>query len=1068
MDDVLAFEQLIGRPVQVSRHYQTFSATMVDAEVHETISLGRIPLIALESFDPHNVSYRWADITAGVYDAQLIEKANELIALGPTQPVWFVYHHEPEDDVDSINAQGACGVASEFHIAWKHVHDLFRAHGVGTNVKIGICLMGTTYRGGHGGPSVWIPLSINADLDFIATDGYNRGAQQDPQPNWRSFLEVFNDAHLFISGRGKPMIIEECGCVEGQPTAPGDKGAWFDDALAAIQSWGNVAVFEYSNVIAHSHNDANYMIDTSQNSLTHFKALATTLAASSSATTRSRSHSVTAKLDTRNLISHGVTAKIGTRLSKTHSVTAKIGNATKHTRTHSVTAKLIGTAKVSLTYNLTAKIGDSVRTTLSHFMTAKIGTLINLSLTHSATALISSDVSGGGGGARDFSLSYLPLLDVSGGAEAHDLNVSGQVVGTASTGAFESTPSVPIRWETNRVDMLELSIPSPAISADAVSINDTGESCGYTVVDLPAYGHAVYWDVNGDATDIDPLAIAHNRGSKALAINNSSVVLLTIYANNGSYTLGTLYKWSLSNGFSVLDIPGGLSANTDFYASSINSSQEVVGGYFDNDSSIAGGLFWDSDGNVSAVSDFIQCIDINNEGDILGTTDYFDQKVKPFGGGDLISLISSNSTQYGIGKALSSDRLVVGNRSSSFLLPEFWDETGAILPLPTVAGANGVANAVSTQGLMVVGRVDEPFPGTYHAAVWDEVVTPAPGSGLSAEGDAFKRIDWFAFEQLKSSKLNDQAGNQLYLFNRKLEALMQNVSPQDTRPVNTPNTLNDDIVTYSEYREIETGHSDDGASAIEKNISFPSDLFIAGTAPVTFCSVIYFGNALKRMNAIIKNVNADGFVFKGVSLNNNTFNDNDKYALNIFAISPTDLTPNDHIYADVDWGTNDEKIPITSQALNQMLSNTRYLNQRKVSPYHKNVDAITKDPDPTVQLISDRVIMAGGYEEFSPDDKTFAKSQNTNDVVPQSFTIVFDLPSQLFHIDYQPVVIANVGPKNAHADGSIKKVSSILKKVSPTSFTLEIRENAPTQVFEPNDVYFCSYIAVGIAGVAAR
>jgi uncharacterized membrane protein len=268
---VAAFESLIGMGVQVTRHYQTFSAPLVDSDVTGTIAQGRIPIIALESFDAGNVSYRWADVAAGVYDSQLITKAGELVSLGPTQTVYFAYHHEPEDDVDSINAQGHCGVASEFHLAWEHVRALFRAHGVGANVRIGVSLMSPTYRGGHGGAALWIPSSISPQ--WIGSDGYNRGAQDSP-PRWRTFASLFDATNAFSVLRGVPMIVQEVGCVEGQPTAPGDKGTWFDQVTTALAGYADVAVFMYSNVIAVSHNSADYEVDTSTRSLARFKVLA--------------------------------------------------------------------------------------------------------------------------------------------------------------------------------------------------------------------------------------------------------------------------------------------------------------------------------------------------------------------------------------------------------------------------------------------------------------------------------------------------------------------------------------------------------------------------------------------------------------------------------------------------------------------------------------------------------------------------------------------------------------------------------------------------------------------------
>lgn len=262
-----AFEALIGRKVDATRHYRNFNDRLDDSTIIQSIAGGRSPLISWHAFTGLNgTDARWADITAGLHDDVIALRAAELISLG-TAPVRFVFHHEPEDDVDSIGGQGKCGVAADFAPAWRHVKRTMRAAGVGLNVRFGVCLMGATYRGGHGGPAAWIPSTLKPD--FIASDGYNRTVGA-----WASFDEVFGPAHTFAVSRGKPFVIEECGCSEG-PT-PDLKPAWYADAARVLAVW-KPELLMYSNVYAANFGGQDYRIDTSPASLAAFKALVGTL-----------------------------------------------------------------------------------------------------------------------------------------------------------------------------------------------------------------------------------------------------------------------------------------------------------------------------------------------------------------------------------------------------------------------------------------------------------------------------------------------------------------------------------------------------------------------------------------------------------------------------------------------------------------------------------------------------------------------------------------------------------------------------------------------------------------------
>lgn len=266
-NQVLNFEALVNKKVGSTRHYQNWSSPLIDNDVLSSIAAGKTPLISWHCFEGDGTGIRWTDISAGQYDAEIKQKATELKSVG-TAKIFFVIHHEPEDDVDAIGAQGKCGVGpDEFVAAWKHIRRVLRNNGVKSNVQIGVCLMGGTYRGGHGGPAVWIPSTMNPD--FIASDGYTRdeGAGQ----KWKSFIEVFGPAHDFAVSynvTGKPFIIEECGCAEG--VTADMKPAWYDGMADALLVW-KIVMLMYSNVNASNFGGQDYRVDTTTRSLTEFK-----------------------------------------------------------------------------------------------------------------------------------------------------------------------------------------------------------------------------------------------------------------------------------------------------------------------------------------------------------------------------------------------------------------------------------------------------------------------------------------------------------------------------------------------------------------------------------------------------------------------------------------------------------------------------------------------------------------------------------------------------------------------------------------------------------------------------
>ena len=78
ISSVKAFEDLIGRHIDVTRHYLNFDRRLVNDVVEESVQTGHIPLIAMVAKRSRGGSAKWADIARGRYDAALQEKGQSL------------------------------------------------------------------------------------------------------------------------------------------------------------------------------------------------------------------------------------------------------------------------------------------------------------------------------------------------------------------------------------------------------------------------------------------------------------------------------------------------------------------------------------------------------------------------------------------------------------------------------------------------------------------------------------------------------------------------------------------------------------------------------------------------------------------------------------------------------------------------------------------------------------------------------------------------------------------------------------------------------------------------------
>jgi hypothetical protein len=245
----------IERTIALSRHYVKWDYELPDGFQAWSVEGGRIPYISWHAVTLDGATVPWGSIADGEHDDWIRHQARALRQA--EYRMYFCFHHEPEDDLDN-------GGPAEFAAAYSRIRDLFRSEDV-RNLRWVVTLMASTYRGGHGGPEIWMPSSFR----LCGVDGYNRYPCDGT--SWRPFKALFRPARRFARSIGKGLFIGEYGCVEdhGEGQDSGAKAEWFRQAGATMKAWPDVEAAIYSHVFSERYGCA-YWVDTSQSSLEAF------------------------------------------------------------------------------------------------------------------------------------------------------------------------------------------------------------------------------------------------------------------------------------------------------------------------------------------------------------------------------------------------------------------------------------------------------------------------------------------------------------------------------------------------------------------------------------------------------------------------------------------------------------------------------------------------------------------------------------------------------------------------------------------------------------------------------
>jgi hypothetical protein len=258
----LAFERLIGRKLRMIRRYTFWDSKLPDAMVEWGVRTGRTPYVSWHAYTRSRHPIPWAQIAAGDHDAYIRAAGAHLARL--RRPVWFSFHHEPENDPSN-------GSPADFRAAFERVRTLFDAAGA-HNLRWVVALMSTTYSGGHGGVRAWLPAHWT--FDMVGSDGYNHWPLK-KDSHWKSFEEIFLPSHHLAASLGKKLFVAESGTIEqtagGYPGDPQAKARWFSAIPSVVARWPHLVAMSYSHTQWPMHGTLMpYWVDTSPASLHAF------------------------------------------------------------------------------------------------------------------------------------------------------------------------------------------------------------------------------------------------------------------------------------------------------------------------------------------------------------------------------------------------------------------------------------------------------------------------------------------------------------------------------------------------------------------------------------------------------------------------------------------------------------------------------------------------------------------------------------------------------------------------------------------------------------------------------
>jgi plastocyanin len=261
------FETLVDRKMAIERVYDNWEEAWPTADDLWSRDQGRILFYSWNaSFADGSGCANWADIAAGLYDAEVDAKAAAVKSFGA--PMFFSFHHEP---TTAPPGGESCGEPADYINAWHHIRDRFDADGV-TNATYALTLTAQTFERNRA--DQFFPGSDVVDV--VAADGYNWYGCEFHNGPWREFEAIFRPFYDYGLSKGLPMIVAEYGSGEDDIPEDGEQGTkaeWFTNASDTLRGWPEIKGVSYFNV---GGSCARY-VDSSPESLDAYTAMGASL-----------------------------------------------------------------------------------------------------------------------------------------------------------------------------------------------------------------------------------------------------------------------------------------------------------------------------------------------------------------------------------------------------------------------------------------------------------------------------------------------------------------------------------------------------------------------------------------------------------------------------------------------------------------------------------------------------------------------------------------------------------------------------------------------------------------------